>query len=89
VDERELRLDGNAAAGVLAALFGGEMTGNWTTCDGCGADHQIGALMAYSSGMGTVLRCPGCDTVQLRLAEVKGRVWLDLRGARCLQIAAG
>jgi hypothetical protein len=89
MDEHDLRLDGNAAAGLLASLFPYEMTLNWTTCNGCGSDHQVGALIAYRHGMGTVLRCPGCEAVQIRIAEGKGRVWLDLRGVRCLQIAAG
>lgn len=86
MDERDLRLDGNAAAGLLASLFSFEMTNNWTTCNGCGADHPVGTLLAYVHGMGTVLRCPGCDAVQIRIAEQRGRVLVDLRGVRCLQI---
>lgn len=89
MDEHDLRLDGNAVAGLLASLFPYEMTLNWTTCDGCGAEHQMGALIAYRHGMGTILRCPACDGVQMRIAEGGGRVWLDLRGVRCLQIAVG
>jgi hypothetical protein len=87
MDERDLRLDGNAVAGLLATLFPFEMTANWTTCNGCNADHQLGALLAYGHGMGAVLRCPGCDTVQIRIVEGSGRIWLDLRGVRCLQLA--
>lgn len=87
--ERDLRLDGNAVAGLLASLFPYEMTVNWTTCNGCGKDHQVGALVAYVHGMGAVLCCPACDAIQMRIAEGRGRVWLDLRGVRCLQLMTG
>ena len=32
-----LRLDGNAAAGLLGEVFAGEVTTAVGTCDGCGA----------------------------------------------------
>ena len=88
MDERDLRLDGNAAAGLLATLFPFEMTVNVTTCNRCGANHELGTLIAYGGGMGTILRCPGCDTAQIRIVEGGGRIWLDLRGVRCLQFVA-
>jgi Family of unknown function (DUF6510) len=84
-DER--KLDGNAAAGILRAIFPYEMTTVETICDGCGAHGDVGALAAYMHGMGAVLRCPGCDTVLIRVAHIKGRYWLDMRGVRSLHIA--
>ena len=86
MDDADLRLDGNAAAGVLAELFGTEMTVSWSACAGCGAERQLGALLAYVHGMGTVLRCPDCDTALLRVAEPPGRRVLDLRGLAWLQV---
>jgi Family of unknown function (DUF6510) len=38
-------------------------------------------------GMGTVVRCPVCDNVLIRVAQVKRRYWLDMRGVRVLQIS--
>ena len=38
-------------------------------------------------GMGTIVRCPVCDTALIRLVHVKGRYWLDMRGVRVLQIS--
>lgn len=83
----ESRLDGNVAGGMLGAIFPFEMTSVLATCGGCGATGAIGAVSAYVHGMGTVVRCPHCDTALIRLAHVKGRYWLDMRGVRVLQIS--
>ena len=81
------RLDGNAAvAGILQEIFPFEMTLARTTCAGCGRLDAIGALAAYVHGMGTILRCASCDRALLRVAHVKGRYWLDMRGVSVLQI---
>ena len=86
MDDADLRLDGNAAAGLLGEIFRFEMTMVWAECAGCGAAGELGALEAYVHGMGTVLRCPSCQTAVLRLAQGEGRYWLDLRGAAFLQL---
>lgn len=82
-----LHLDGNAAGGVLGAIFPFEMTMAVVTCAGCGASNVIGAVMVYMHGMGTILRCPLCDTPLIRVAHLRGRYYLDMRGVRVLQIA--
>ncbi|HZD67679.1 MAG TPA: DUF6510 family protein [Actinomycetes bacterium] len=89
MDDRDLRLDGNAVAGLLAEVFAVEPTVAWTNCAGCGASRQVGALVAYCHGMGAVLRCPDCNQALLRLGHAPGRVWLDLRGMRWLQLEVG
>jgi hypothetical protein len=83
----EHKLDGNAAAGILQEIFPFEMTLVQATCTGCGANNAIGALAAYMHGMGTVVRCPSCDNVLIRVAQTKGRYWLDMQGVRVLQIS--
>jgi ribosomal protein S27E len=84
----ENKLDGNAAAGTLQAIFPFDMTLVQATCTGCGATNVIGATTVYMHGMGTIIRCPSCDTVLIRVAQAKGRYWLDMRGVRTLQISA-
>ena len=84
----ENTLDGNAAAGILQAIFPFEMTLVQATCTGCGTTNAIGATAVYMHGMGTVIRCPFCDTVLIRVVHAKGRYWLDMRGVRVLQISA-
>jgi len=85
----ENKLDGNAAAGVLQAIFPFDMTLVQATCRGCGATKAIGATAAYMHGMGTIIRCPSCDTVLIRVAQARGRTFLDMRGVRVVQISAG
>ena len=86
MDER--RLDGNAAAGVLAEIFTFEMTTTRTTCALCGATGALGAQMVYMSEIGTVVRCAACDNALIRVArqDDAGRYWLDLRGVEYLQL---
>lgn len=84
----ENKLDGNAAAGTLQAIFPFEMTLVQATCTGCGATNAIGATAVYMHGMGMVIRCPSCDTALVRVVHAKGRYWLDMRGVRVLQINA-
>ncbi len=57
------------------------------TCTGCGATDAIGALAVYMHGMGTVIRCPSCEIVLIRVAQTKGRYFLDMQGVRVLQIS--
>ena len=49
------------------------------------ATKAIGATAAYMHGMGTVIRCSSCDTVLIRVAQARGRYFLDMRGVRVLQ----
>jgi hypothetical protein len=81
------QLDGNAAAGILQAIFPFDMTLAQITCTGCGTTMTMGAIAAYMHGMGTVLRCPVSDTVLIRVAQIRGRYLLDMRGVRVLQIS--
>lgn len=82
----ENRLDGNAAGGILQEIFPFDMTQVQATCTGCDATNAIGALTVYMHGMGTVIRCPSCDTVLIRVAQGRRDYWLDMRGVRVLQI---
>jgi hypothetical protein len=82
----EMRLDGNAAGGVLREVFTHEMTAALATCAGCGTMGPIAALLEYGHGMGVVLRCPTCDTPVLRIVRTPGFLRLDLSGILLLTI---
>ena len=79
-------LDGNAAGGVLDAIFSFEMTTAEGVCAGCGEHRALATVAVYKTGMGTILRCPSCDTVLMRIAELEGHHLLDLRGLRVLRL---
>ena len=65
----ENKQDGNGPTGILQATFPFEMTLAQVTCTGCGATNAIGATAAYMHGMGTIVRCPSCDNVLIRIAH--------------------
>jgi hypothetical protein len=79
-------LDGNAAGGILREIFPFEMTLVEGTCNHCSATRAVGELTVYMSSMGTVMRCPACDNVLIRIVSTKGRYWLDMQGVRVLHI---
>jgi Family of unknown function (DUF6510) len=81
-----LRLDGNAAAGILSEVFARDLTSARATCAACGMTDKLGALFVYGHSMGAVLRCPGCDAVVLRIAQTPHELWLDASGARTIVI---
>ncbi len=83
----ENKLDGNTAGGVLQQIFPFEMTLVRATCTSCSATDAIGALAAYMHGMGTIIRCPSCDRVLIRVSQTNGHYWLDMQGVRVLQVA--
>jgi hypothetical protein len=82
----DLRLDGNAAAGLLGEIFAFEITSATTVCDGCGRASPVGALPLYNAPIGAVLRCPGCDQIMVVVTKPHGEWWLDLRGVRITRI---
>jgi hypothetical protein len=86
VSDESLRLDGNAAAGLLAEIFPFEMTSAHTSCAGCGQTRPIGALLLYGGEMGAILRCPHCNCAQLRIVRARGRYVIDMRGVTLMQI---
>ena len=73
-------LDGNAAAGQIAALFALDVTTATGQCAGCGTAGPLAGARMYGPAPGLVLRCPACEAVLLRIVEGAGRAWMDLRG---------
>jgi predicted RNA-binding Zn-ribbon protein involved in translation (DUF1610 family) len=86
MEDADLRLDGNAAAGELQEIFGAEMTVVRATCAACGAVREMGALSLYVHAPGTVFRCPDCNAVLVRIVRAEERVWLDPSGVSCLEL---
>jgi hypothetical protein len=81
-----VKLDGNAAGGLLTEVFAADVTAAMCTCDGCGATEAIAAAEAYMRGPGLVLRCPHCESVLLRIVRIRERLLLDTSGVRTLSM---
>jgi hypothetical protein len=86
--DNNLRLDGNAAGGLLNEIFQFEMTAAEATCGGCGTVRPIGEQLLYRHEMGAILRCAGCDTALIRITHIRECYRLDLSGMSCLRIDA-
>jgi ribosomal protein S27E len=63
------------------------MTAAESTCAGCGAVNALARVDVYVYAPGTVVRCPGCGGVLLRIVRGKGRIWIDMSGIRSLELA--
>ena len=83
----EMRLDGNAAAGMLRELFVQDVTAAMATCRGCRSVGPVGALLDYGHAMGVILRCPHCQAAMLRVTRIGGSLRLDPSGVALLVIS--
>lgn len=78
-------LDGNAAAGELSRIFATDVTSAEGQCAHCGAIRRFAEAHLYMQGPGIVARCAVCENVLLRLANVRQRAFVDLRGMTYLK----
>ena len=83
----ELMLDANAAAGLLQEIFGTDMTAAPTECANCGAEGEMGTLLAFTQAPGVVLRCPSCEQIIVRITQTPNAFYIDARGAVYLRLA--
>ena len=81
-------LDGNAAAGELSRIFTMDVTAAKGCCAHCGAIKRFAEAHLYMQCPGLVARCPVCQHVLLRLANVGQQVLLDVRGLTYLRLNA-
>lgn len=86
-DMSDLKVDGNAIAGLLREIFTMEMTSAESTCGGCGTVNAMGREDVYVNAPGVVVRCPSCHQVLMKIVHGRDRYWIDLSGVRCLEIA--
>jgi hypothetical protein len=83
---RELMLDANSVAGIFEEIFGTEMTAAPTECAHCGAEGEMGTLLAFTRGPGIILRCPTCENVMVRVVQTPEAYYVDARGAVYLRL---
>jgi len=87
VSDDPYALDANAVAGMLAEVFGSEMTTVPSRCAHCGNRAQVGSMRAYGlNGPGVVLRCSTCTEIVIRvMRRADGSYLVDARGAAYLR----
>jgi hypothetical protein len=74
----DFAVDGNAIAGLLASVFGAEMT------TAVGAVTMVAELPVYLTEIGTVVRCRSCYNVLMVFVSVRGMTCVDLMGLASL-----
>jgi hypothetical protein len=83
-DTEARRLDGNAAAGVLAEVMTMDPASAMATCAHCGGRAALGGHLVYADAPALVLRCPTCMQVVLRCASDEGGRRLEMSGVLLL-----
>ena len=78
--ERSAVLDGNAIAGVLADVFGADLTTAVGECASCGAAGPLAETVVYVRAPGTVMRCRSCGGVLMVLVTIRSVTCVDRRG---------
>jgi hypothetical protein len=88
MDDTQLRLDGNAAAGMLREIFGHELTTARGKCASCGTIAPMGSrdLYMYPLSPGAVLRCEHCHDVLMVLVHRSGSYRVGLRGLTWMDV---
>jgi hypothetical protein len=81
-------LDGNAAAGELSKIFAIDVTSAEGQCAHCGIKRRFAEARLYMQCPGVVARCCVCEHVLLRIANVRQRVFLDMRGMTYVNLDA-
>lgn len=82
----DLTVDANAVAGVLALVFGVDVTATLGQCAHCHTVDAVGTMRAYMRGPGVVLRCSSCTGVVIRIVERPDAVMVDLAGLAGLRL---
>ena len=77
-------LDGNAIAGVLHDVFGGDMTLAGATCVHCGQTGLLADLAVHIGGPGIVGRCRSCENLLVVITERRGLYCVDVTGVSSL-----
>ena len=81
-------LDGNAIAGTLVEVFGGDMTTAIGTCGHCGARGPMAEGVVYTRAPGVVVRCRSCTGLLMVITQVHDVFCVDALGLVDLQVPA-
>lgn len=73
-------VDGNAIGGLLADVFGGDMTAAMVTCGSCGSAAPAAALTVWRQAPGTIARCRNCGNLLMVFVRTHGMTCVDLSG---------
>lgn len=67
-------VDGNALAGIMADLLGGEITQMNAVCGGCGAAGPLAETVVELDDAAAIVRCRSCTHTLLTVLRDGGQV---------------
>jgi hypothetical protein len=82
----DLTVDANAIGGLLATVFGSDVTAMPGQCATCHTVSIVGTMRTYMRGPGIVVRCPACAEIMLRIVQTPSEVLVDARGVSYLRM---
>jgi hypothetical protein len=83
----EHHYDGNSLGGVLADIFGRDVTAGEARCGACGAHNAVGALTVYNRPPDQVVSCPGCGADLMVVVHRPGAYRLTFHELRSLEMS--
>lgn len=81
MDRVDTALDGNAAIGAFAEVFGTDVSTALITCAGCRRGSVFAETQVYLKAPGVTLRCVHCGHVLARVVRTPSAVWVEMRGS--------
>jgi hypothetical protein len=89
MDGANLKLDGNAMAGLLHEVFVDDVTAARGACASCGSIADIGAQQAfmYPTSPGAVLRCAACESVLMVIVHTRTTVRVGFEGLAWIELS--
>jgi hypothetical protein len=89
MDGAQLKLDGNAMAGLLQEVFVDDVTGARGACASCGTIADIGEQSAfmYPTSPGAVLRCGACESVLMVIVHTRAAVRIGFQGLAWIEVS--
>jgi hypothetical protein len=82
----DLTVDANGIGGMLATVFGVDVTASPGQCATCHTVSTVGTMRVYMRGPGVVVRCPACAEIILRIVRTPSSTLLDVSGASWIRI---
>jgi hypothetical protein len=82
-------VDGNAFAGALGEIFAFDPTTALGGCNACGDVRPLAGSLLYSPGMGTVLRCAGCDNALITVVRSPDGISFSTTGLNWIRFTPG
>jgi hypothetical protein len=88
-DNAAVVVDGNAAAGMLADVFAGDVTSIVGVCGGCGSIAPLAEAVVEIDEVAAIIRCRRCTHTLVTVLQAQGGTRIVIGTLRELDVPAG